>query len=45
MAATAFVMWEVKSVVPSFGQPSDTAWAWGMSFFMITLKWSKALRP
>ena len=26
-------------------QPSDTAWAWGMSFFMITLKWSKALRP
>ncbi len=38
-------MCEVKSVVPSFGQPSETVWAPGTIFFITMLKWSKALRP
>jgi len=30
----ALVMWELKSVVPSFGQPSETFSAEGSIFFI-----------
>ena len=39
-------MWAVNSVVPSFGHASETTSSLpGVSFFMTTLKWSKAFRP
>jgi hypothetical protein len=38
-------MWEVKSVVPSFGHPSETTSMLPISFFIAMFRWSKALRP
>ena len=44
-AAMALVMCELKSVVPSFGQPSETFSACGISFLNVIVQWSNALRP
>jgi len=45
LAAMALVMWDVKSVVPSFGQPSETTLEPGRSFSLTIRRWSKAFRP
>ena len=44
-AEMTLVMCDVKSVVPSFGQPSDTTRDPARSFSDTRRMWSKAFRP